>query len=99
MCAGITTYSPIKYAGVNVGEKVAVAGFGGLGHMAVEYLKEIGADVTVFDITEDKREDAMKMGVSHYINVNKVGEADGLENTFDVIISTIPVSYDPPGAG
>lgn len=95
LCAGITTYSPIKYAGVKAGDKVAVAGFGGLGHMAVKYLKEIGADVTVFDITEEKREDAMKMGASRYINVNNAGEADGLENTFDFIISTIPASYDP----
>lgn len=95
LCAGITTYSPIKYAGVKAGDKVAVAGFGGLGHMAVKYLKEIGADVTVFDITDDKREDAMKMGASRYINVNNAGEADGFENTFDFIISTIPASYDP----
>ncbi len=95
LCAGITTYSPIKYAGVKACDKVAVAGFGGLGHMAVKYLKKIGADVTVFDITEEKREDAMKMGASRYINVNNAGEADGLENTIDFIISTIPASYDP----
>lgn len=95
LCAGITTYSPIKYAGVKAGDKTAVAGFGGLGHMAVKYLKELGADVTVFDITEDKREDALKMGATRYVNINNPGVADDLDNTFDFIISTIPSSYDP----
>lgn len=95
LCAGITTYSPIKYAGVKAGDKTAVAGFGGLGHMAVKYLRELGADVTVFDITEDKRDDALKMGASRYVNINNPGEADDLDNTFDFIISTIPSAYDP----
>lgn len=95
LCAGITTYSPIKYAGIKACDKVAVAGFGGLGHMALKYLKEIGSDITVFDITDEKREDALRMGASHYINVNNPGEAEGLENTYDFIISTIPSAYDP----
>ncbi|CVK16480.1 hypothetical protein Ga0061079_10782 [Apibacter mensalis] len=61
--AGITTYSPIKYAGVKKGDKVGIAGLGGLGHMAVEYAVALEVEVTVFNITEDKREDTHKMGV------------------------------------
>lgn len=95
LCAGITTYSPIRYAGVKKGDKVGVAGFGGLGHMAVQYAMALGADVTVFDITEDKREDAARMGAVRYVNVNNPEELKGLNGTLDFILSTIPAKYDP----
>ena len=95
LCAGITTYSPIKFAGVKAGDKVGVAGFGGLGYMAVRYLKHLGADVTVFDLTEDKRGDAANLGAERYVNVTNPDEMKGLDNTFDFIISTIPTNYDP----
>ena len=95
LCAGITTYSPIKYAGVKSGDKVGVAGFGGLGSMAVKYLKALGADVTVFDISEDKREAAKEMGASRYVNVNDSSAMASIANEFDFIISTIPSAYDP----
>ena len=95
LCAGITTYSPIKYAGVKSGDKVGVAGFGGLGNMAVKYLKALGADVTVFDISEDKREAAKEMGASRYVNVNDTAAMAAIANEFDFIISTIPSAYDP----
>ena len=94
LCAGITTYSPIKYAGVKSGDKVGVAGFGGLGNMAVKYLKALGADVTVFDISEDKREAAKEMGASRYVNVNDSAAMASIANEFDFIISTIPSAYD-----
>ena len=95
LCAGITTYSPIKYAGVKSGDKVGVAGFGGLGNMAVKYLKALGTDVTVFDISEDKREAAKEMGASRHINVNDSAAMASIANEFDFIISTIPSAYDP----
>ncbi len=95
LCAGITTYSPIKYAGVKSGDKVGVAGFGGLGNMAVKYLKALGADVSVFDISEDKREAAKEMGASRYVNVNDSAAMASIANEFDFIISTIPSAYDP----
>ena len=95
LCAGITTYSPIKYAGVKSGNKVGVAGFGGLGNMAVKYLKALGADVTVFDISEDKREAAKEMGASRYVNVNDSAAMASIANEFDFIISTIPSAYYP----
>lgn len=95
LCAGITTYSPIKYVGVKSGDKVGVAGFGGLGSMAVKYLKALCADVTVFDISEDKREAAKEMGASRYVNVNDSTAMASIANEFDFIISTIPSAYDP----
>lgn len=95
LCAGITTYSPIKYAGVKSGDKVGVAGFGGLGNMAVKYLKALGADVTVFDISDDKREAAKEMGASRYVNVHDSAAMASIANEFDFIISTIPSAYDP----
>ncbi len=94
-CAGITTYSPLKFAEVGKGDKVAVAGFGGLGHMAVQYAVDMGAEVTVFDITEDKRQDALDVGAVNYVNVRNPQEIEGLADSFRVIISTIPTSYDP----
>jgi uncharacterized zinc-type alcohol dehydrogenase-like protein len=94
LCAGITTYSPIRYAGVEKGDKVGVAGFGGLGHMAVQYAVALGAEVTVFDITEEKRGDALRMGAKRYVNVNSPDELKDLNNTLNFIISTVPADYD-----
>lgn len=62
LCAGVTTYSPIRFSNVKAGDNVAVAGFGGLGHLAVKYLTKLGATVTVFDVTDDKRRQALDMG-------------------------------------
>lgn len=95
MCAGITVYNPIQFSGVKRGDTIAVAGFGGLGHLAVKYAVAIGAKVTVFDITENKRKDALDMGAVAYVNVNKPDELKGLEDKFTFIISTIPAKYDP----
>ena len=95
LCAGITSYSPIMQAGVKKGDKVGIAGFGGLGHMGVQYAVSLGAEVTVFDITEDKREDALRMGAVRYVNVNHLDELKGLEKEFDFILSTIPAKYEP----
>ena len=95
LCAGITTYSPIRFSNVKKGDHVGVAGFGGLGHIAVKYAVSLGAEVTVFDISEQKREDALRMGAVRYVNVNNPEELKGLNNTQDFIISTIPAHYEP----
>ncbi|MDR3219980.1 MAG: NAD(P)-dependent alcohol dehydrogenase [Dysgonamonadaceae bacterium] len=95
LCAGITTWSPVRFSKVKAGDRAGVAGYGGLGHMAVQYLVALGADVTVFDITEDKRQDALRMGAKRYVNVNNPQELEGLNNTLDFIITTIPFDYDP----
>lgn len=95
LCAGITSYSPIMQAGVKRGDKVGIAGFGGLGHMGVQYAVSLGAEVTVFDIAEDKREDALLLGAKRYVNVNNPDELNGLDKEFDFILSTIPTKYEP----
>lgn len=95
MCAGVTTYSPIMHAGIKRGDKVGVAGFGGLGHMAVQYAVALGAEVTVFDITDEKRDEALVMGAVRYVNVRNDKELEGLNNTFRFILSTIPSAYNP----
>lgn len=95
LCAGITTYAPIHFADVKKGDKVGIAGFGGLGHMAVQYAVKLGAEVTVFDITEDKRADANRLGAVRYVNVNNPDDLKGLYNSLNFILSTIPANYDP----
>jgi uncharacterized zinc-type alcohol dehydrogenase-like protein len=94
LCAGITTWSPIKFSKVKAGDKVGVAGFGGLGHMAIQYLVDLKTDVTVFDINDKKREAAKRMGVKRYVNVRKPEQLEGLNSTMDFIITTIPADYD-----
>lgn len=93
LCAGVTTYSPLRYNHVKKGDKVAVAGFGGLGHMAVQYAISMGAEVTVFDITDDKRQVALDMGAVKYVNTKNEGEMNGLNNSFNLLISTIPFAF------
>lgn len=95
LCAGVTTWSPIQFSKVKANDKVAVVGYGGLGHMAVQYLMTLGADVSIFDITEEKRADGQRMGASKYVNVNNVDEMKDLKNTFDFIITTVPFNYEP----
>lgn len=95
LCAGITVYSPLQFTKVRKGDKIAVAGFGGLGHLAVKYAAKIGANVTVFDITEDKRQSALDMGAAKYVNVRDTTQLKGMENSFRVILNTIPKNYDP----
>jgi uncharacterized zinc-type alcohol dehydrogenase-like protein len=94
LCAGITSYSPIRFSNVKKGDKVAIAGFGGLGHMGVKYAINMGAEVTVFDVSDDKREDALKMGAKEFINVSSK-DFGKHSNYFDFILSTIPTNYNP----
>lgn len=87
MCAGITTYSPIRQSKVQSGWKCAVIGFGGLGHMAVKYLKSIGAEVDTYDIVDKEN----KLGT----NFTKVTKSTKLpKHKYDFIISTVPYYYD-----
>lgn len=95
MCAGITVYSPLKAAHIKKGDKVAIAGFGGLGHLAVMYAKAFGADVTVFDRTEEKRELAKELGAVDYVNVIDSAAMSNHQCQFDYVLSTIPTHYDP----
>lgn len=93
LCAGITTYSPIRYSKVSKGQKVAVAGVGGLGHMALKYMVALGAEVTGFDIVASKKDRVLSLGAKRFVDVNSP-EFQQIQNEFDFIISTIPYQYD-----
>ncbi|MCX2683792.1 NAD(P)-dependent alcohol dehydrogenase [Campylobacter sp. MIT 21-1685] len=92
LCAGITTYSPIRFSKVAKGDKVAVTGVGGLGHMALQYLVALGAEVTCFDIL-DKSKAVMALGAKKFVNVASE-EFKNIRNEFSFIISTIPYHYN-----
>ncbi len=92
LCAGITTYSPLKFSNIKEGSSVAVAGFGGLGMMAVKYAVKMGAKVSVFARNENKKADALAMGVSSFYTST---DKNAVKERFDLIISTIPTPYDP----
>lgn len=93
LCAGVTTYSPMKHWGVKAGDKVGVIGFGGLGDMAAKLAKAMGAEVTVFTRTKEKLEEAARLGVTGILE----GDADAmkpLKSSFDFMLSTIPEKHD-----
>jgi uncharacterized zinc-type alcohol dehydrogenase-like protein len=94
LCAGITTYSPLVYAGVKKGMKVAVVGLGGLGHMGVKFAVSFGAEVTVISTSPTKEADAKKLGASHFL-VSADKEAMSKYNSyFDVILDAISANHD-----
>lgn len=94
LCAGVTTYSPLKHWKVGKGHKVGIVGLGGLGHMAVKIANAMGAEVTVISTSEDKREDAMTMGAKHMILSSDDAEMKSNESSLDFILSTIPQPHD-----
>jgi alcohol dehydrogenase (NADP+) len=93
LCAGVTTYAPLKHWGVKAGDKVGIVGFGGLGHMAAKLAKAMGADVTVFTTTDAKIADADRMRFKALIENDKKALA-GLGSSFDFILSTVPEKHD-----
>lgn len=94
LCAGITTYSPLKRWGVKRADKVAVAGLGGLGHMTVKLAKAMGAEVTVLTTSPEKADAARKNGATHVI-ISTDGQAmQEAMGRFNLVVDTIPVSHD-----
>ncbi|BBI25036.1 zinc-dependent alcohol dehydrogenase [Helicobacter pylori PMSS1] len=89
LCAGITVYSPLKFSKVAKGSKVGIAGFGGLGHMALKYAVAMGAQVSVFARNDKKKQMAQKLGATNFYT--SVGEC---KEKFDLIVSSIPTQYD-----
>lgn len=93
MCAGITTYSPLRTWGAGPGRKVGVIGLGGLGHMAVKFASSMGAQVTVISSSESKRADALKFGAARYVVSSDDAAMSALAGTLDLIICTSPGMY------
>jgi uncharacterized zinc-type alcohol dehydrogenase-like protein len=94
VCAGITTYSPLKHWKVGKGSKVGVVGLGGLGHMAIKLAKAMGAEVTVFTTSSKKIEDAKRLGASHVILSKEPEQMSQSVCSFDFILDTICSSHN-----
>ncbi|MEU3901210.1 NAD(P)-dependent alcohol dehydrogenase [Streptomyces sp. NPDC045251] len=94
LCAGITTYSPLKHWGAGPGKKVAVVGLGGLGHMGVKIAHAMGAEVTVLSQSLRKKDDGLKLGADHYYATSDEQTFKDLAGTFDVILSTVSAPLD-----
>ncbi|OAT46637.1 alcohol dehydrogenase [Proteus hauseri ATCC 700826] len=94
LCAGITTWSPLRQWGVTKGSKVAIIGLGGLGHMALKFAHALGAEVTLFTRSIDKEADARRLGAHHVVLSTDKAQMDAVKNEFEVIIDTVPYSHD-----
>jgi uncharacterized zinc-type alcohol dehydrogenase-like protein len=94
LCAGITTYSPLKHWKVGKGQQVAIVGLGGLGHMAVKFAKAFGATVTVFTTSESKKADALRLGAHHVILSKDAAAMQSVANRFDFILNTVSAPHD-----
>lgn len=94
LCAGITTWSPLKHWNVTEKSKVAVVGLGGLGHMAIKLAKGLGAEVTLFSRTPGKTDDAKALGTDHIIISTDEDQMKSVFNKFDLIIDTVPYEHD-----
>ncbi|MEE2522090.1 NAD(P)-dependent alcohol dehydrogenase [Pseudarthrobacter sp. J75] len=94
LCAGITTYSPLRRWGAGPGKKVAVIGLGGLGHMAVKQAAAMGAEVTVLSQSLKKQEDGLRLGAEHYFATSDPGTFEQLAGSFDLIINTVSAVID-----
>lgn len=94
LCAGITTYSPLRTWNVGPGTRVGVVGMGGLGHMAVKLAAGLGADVTVISRSANKQADALALGADHFLESSNEDAMANHANHFDLIIDTVPVKHD-----
>ena len=94
LCAGITTYSPLRHWNAGPGKKVAVVGMGGLGHMAAKLGHAMGAEVTVLSRTLSKQDEGIKLGADHYYATQDPETFDNLAGTFDLIINTVSAVID-----
>jgi alcohol dehydrogenase (NADP+) len=94
MCAGVTMYSPLRHWNAGKGKRVAIVGFGGLGHVGVQIANALGANTTVINKTEQQSADARRMGADDFRTTEDPSTYRDLASSFDLIISTVPVNYD-----
>jgi uncharacterized zinc-type alcohol dehydrogenase-like protein len=94
LCAGITTYSPLRRWGAGPGKKVAIVGLGGLGHMAVKIAHALGAEVTVLSQSLKKQEDGRRLGADHYYATSDPATFEQLAGRFDLIVNTVSAHID-----
>jgi uncharacterized zinc-type alcohol dehydrogenase-like protein len=94
LCAGITTYSPMRHWGVTKNKKVGVVGLGGLGHMAVKFADALGAHVVVFSTTPRKKEDALRLGADEVVISKNADEMQKHAGSFDFILDAVSAEHD-----
>lgn len=94
LCAGITTYSPLKHWNAGPGKKVAIVGMGGLGHMAIQYAHALGAEVTVLSRSMDKKDEALRFGADHYYATGDAETFKTLAGRFDLILNTVSANLN-----
>jgi uncharacterized zinc-type alcohol dehydrogenase-like protein len=94
LCAGITTWSPLRYWKAGKGTRVAVVGLGGLGHMGLKLAKALGAEVTLFTRSKGKEEDARRLGADHIVLSTDAAEIAAVQGRFHLIIDTVPYVHD-----
>ncbi|QIB52120.1 NAD(P)-dependent alcohol dehydrogenase [Pseudomonas sp. OIL-1] len=94
LCAGITTYSPLRQWKVGPGQKVGVVGLGGLGHMAVKIANAMGARVVLFTTSPDKKQDALRLGASEVVVSKNQDEMDAHRDSFDFILNTVAAPHN-----
>jgi uncharacterized zinc-type alcohol dehydrogenase-like protein len=94
LCAGITTYSPLRHFNVREGQRVGVVGLGGLGHMGVKLAAAMGAEVTVFSTSKEKEQDALKLGAHGFVVTRDPQNLAPLASRFDFILDTVSAPHD-----
>lgn len=94
LCAGITTYSPLRHWKVGKGHKLAVVGLGGLGHMGVKFGVALGAEVTVLSTSPEKEADARKLGAHHFVVTKDPQQLKAVRGKFDFILDTVSADHD-----
>ncbi len=94
LCAGITTWSPLRHWKVGKGSRVAIIGLGGLGHMALKLAKALAADVTLFTRSPGKEPDARRLGADKIVLSSDEGQMAAVKGCFDLIIDTVPYMHD-----
>jgi uncharacterized zinc-type alcohol dehydrogenase-like protein len=94
LCAGITTYSPLRHFGVKSGDRVAIVGLGGLGHMGVKLAKAMGAHVTVLSHSPGKRDDALRLGADDFLATDDADVFKRNKARFDFILDTVSATHD-----
>lgn len=94
LCAGITTYSPLRHYGVEPGHKVGVVGMGGLGHMGIKFARALGAEVTVFTRSQSKAEEAKRQGAHRVVVSTDDEQMNAMQGQLDFVLDTVPVQHD-----
>lgn len=94
LCAGITTWSPLRHWKAGKGSKVAVVGLGGLGHMGLKFAKALGAEVTLFSRSPGKEQDARRLGADHIVISTDEQQMATVKGEFDLIVDTVPYVHD-----